>query len=271
MRNWAAVLVGMSCATWAPALSAAKATSADSESELGKRAENPIEDMVNVPVELNLDYGIGAYDRANSTLKVEPRVPFHVLENWNVATRTIIPIVNQANDKATTGGSSGLGDVNPSFFFSPAHPGVFAWGVGPDFVLPTATQTGLGAGKWSAGPALALVLRWKPFSVATIVSNVWSFAGQSGASSVNKGSLQYFLHLDLGDGWSLKSSPTMTADWNKATGDVWEVPVGGGVARAYKWHGVAIKPALSAYDYVMRRSSSPVWELRAEVSFVFPQ
>ena len=106
--------------------------------------------------------------------------------------------MNQANQNAATGGSSGLGDVNPTFFLTPARTGTFLWGFGPDFVLPTATQTSLGAGKWSVGPALALVFRPKPFSIAVIVSNVWSFAGASGKPSVNEGSLQYLLHYGFG-------------------------------------------------------------------------
>jgi Putative MetA-pathway of phenol degradation len=279
MRGSATAVLLCVCAAWSPTAVAEEVHAPDSgssvepasERELARRSENPIEDMVSVPVQENLDYGIGSYDRANSTLKIEPRIPIHVLASWNVLTRTIIPFMYKADESSATGGSSGLGDINPTFFISPAHPGALIWGLGPDFVLPTATQTSLGAGKWSVGPALALAFQPKPFSFAMIVSNIWSFAGQSGSSSVNEGSLQYFVHYNFGSGWSLKSSPTMTAEWNKAAGDVWEVPVGGGVAKVFKWRKVAINPSLAAYDYVLKRSDSPDWELRCEVSFLFPE
>jgi hypothetical protein len=273
MPRWAALLLGVSYAAWSLRESRARANpgARDSPGALARALQNPIEDMITVPVELNLDYGVGAYDRANGTLKVEPRGPIHVRAGWNIATRTIVPIMNQANQNAATGGSSGLGDVNPTFFLSPARTGPFLWGFGPDFVLPTATQTSLGTGKWSAGPALALVFRPKRFSLAVIASNVWSFAGASGKPSVNEGSLQYLGHYGFGDGWSLNSSPTITAEWNNAAGDVWEVPVGGGLARVIRWRDFAIAPGLAAYDYVMKRSDSPDWELRCEVSFLFPQ
>src|SRR5262249_40392122 len=51
-------------------------------------------------------------------------------------------------NSARTGGANGLGDLNPSFFLSPAHPGKLIWGVGPTFLLPTATDPTLGQGKW---------------------------------------------------------------------------------------------------------------------------
>jgi hypothetical protein len=47
----------------------------------------------------------------------------------------------------------GLGDLNPTFFLSPAKPGKLIWGVGPTFTLPTATDSLLGTSKWSMGPA----------------------------------------------------------------------------------------------------------------------
>ena len=265
----AALMVGGLCAAWSPPLIAQEAGGA-SESELAQRSQNPIEDMVNVPVEENLDYGIGPNDRAQSTLKIEPRIPAHVLPTWNIVTRTIIPITYKPDTTATTGGSSGLGDLNPTFFVTPAHPGPVIWGVGPDFVLPTATQTSLGAGKWSVGPAVALVVKPKPWTIGFIASNVWSFAGQSGRSSVDKGSLQYFIHYNLANGWSLKTSPTMTAEWNKASGDVWTVPVGAGAAKVFKLGKVAIDASLAGYAYAAKPSDGPDWQLRCEASFLFP-
>lgn len=273
MPRWVALLLGVSYAAWSPRGTRAWANPGDRDdrSALATCLHNPIEDMVTVPVELKLDYGVGSFERANGTLKLEPRGPIRVASSWIIATRTFVPIMDQANQNAATGGSSGLGDINPTFFLTPERPGRLIWGFGPDFVLPTATQTSLGAGKWSVGPALALVFRPTPFSVAVVVSNVWSFAGASERSSVNEASLQYFLHYGFGDGWSLNSSPTITAQWNNAAGDVWEVPVGGGLARVYKWHELVIAPGLAAYDYIVKRSNSPDWELRAALSFLFPQ
>jgi len=279
----AAAILGGLCVAWSQPLAAqqlpapepgraAESTSGASETELAKRSQNPIEDMVNVPVEENLDYQLGPNNRAQSTLKIEPRIPAHVLPSWNIVTRTIIPLTYKPNTMATTGGSSGLGDVNPTFFLTQAHPGPVIWGVGPDFELPTATQTSLGTGQWSVGPSLALVAKLKPWTLGFIASNIWSFAGESGRSSVDKGSLEYFIHYNLANGWSLKTSPTVTAEWNKSSGDVWTVPVGGGAAKVFKLGSkIAINASLAAYVYAAKPSDGPDWELRCEASFLFPR
>jgi hypothetical protein len=41
----------------------------------------------------------------------------------------------------------GIGDMQPSFFFSPKKAGKLIWGAGPVFQLPTATDDYLGQGK----------------------------------------------------------------------------------------------------------------------------
>jgi hypothetical protein len=242
-----------------------------SESEIAKRSQNPIEDMINIPIEDNLGYGVGSYDRAQNTFKIEPRIPAHVLENWNVITRTIIPFKYVPDATASTGSTSGLGDINPTLFVTPAHPGAFVWGVGPDFQLPTATQSSIGTGKWCVGPALALHVRPDPWTFSMVVSNIWSFAGESDRSNVNEGSLQYWIYYNLGRGWTLKTSPTITAEWNKSSDDVWTVPVGGGFSKVFKIGKVAINPGLQAYGYPLTPSDGPDWEIKVEASILFPE
>jgi hypothetical protein len=63
--------------------------------------------------------------------------------------RIIIPIVYQPSVDNVGGGSSGLGDFNPTFFLSPLKPGRFMWGVGPTFLFRTATQQLTGTEKSS--------------------------------------------------------------------------------------------------------------------------
>ncbi len=59
----------------------------------------------------------------------------------------------------------GLGDINPSFIFSPKKSKVI-WGVGPTFVFPTATNTTyLGQGKLSMGPAVVVLFQPPHFTL----------------------------------------------------------------------------------------------------------
>ena len=84
-------------------------------------------------------------------------IPISLNEDWLLISRWITPIVYQPNILDPSGGANGLGDLNPTFFLSPANPGKLIWGIGPTFLLPTATEPTLGQGKWGAGPSVVLL------------------------------------------------------------------------------------------------------------------
>ena len=141
-----------------PAAQAKPATSdqvpATAESEaartaaLAKAAQNPVADMISFPMQNNTNFGVGPNQRVQDVLNFQPVIPFHLTEKWNLITRTILPVVWQPNSAQPNGqGWYGLGDLNPSLFFSPAKSGKLIWGVGPALVFPTATAPQLGQGK----------------------------------------------------------------------------------------------------------------------------
>jgi len=63
-------------------------------------------------------------------------------------------------------GEYGFGDMNPSFFVSPAKPGKIIWGAGPTVVLPTATNPVLGQGKRNMGPSVVVLAQPGKWSLA---------------------------------------------------------------------------------------------------------
>ena len=95
--------------------------------------------------------------------------------------------------------------MNPSFFLTPAKPGKVIWGAGPTFVLPTATDSSLGQGKWSIGPSFVALAQPGRWTLGLLVNNVWSFAGDSNRPTVNQMLLQYFVNYNLKGGWYLAS------------------------------------------------------------------
>jgi hypothetical protein len=143
-------------------------------------------------------------------LNIQPVIPLQLGENWNLITRTIQPIVWQPYANATTGGQYGLGDMNPSFFLSPAKPGKIIWGVGPTFLIPTATNSILGQGKLSIGPSALALIQPGPWTVGALVSNVWSVGGSGGRPVVNQMLLQYFINYNLKKGCYISISPILT-------------------------------------------------------------
>jgi hypothetical protein len=52
----------------------------------------------------------------------------------NVIVRWITPVIFQPDPATAEAGYYGLGDMNPSFFFSPKHSKII-WGVGPTFII----------------------------------------------------------------------------------------------------------------------------------------
>ncbi len=164
------------------------------EGDLAKAVQNPVADLISVPLQNNTSYNIGPNERASNTLNIQPVIPVHLSERVLLISRIILPITYQPDLTNTGGGSSGFGDTNPTFFFSPAKPGKLIWGVGPAFILPTARQRSVGTGKWSAGPAAVALIQPDPWTIGVLASQVWSFAGPSDRSTVSLMTVQYFVN-----------------------------------------------------------------------------
>lgn len=123
-----------------------KAWAKDSNAQdLAKAAQNPVTDMITLPLQNNTNLGVGPGDDVQNVLNIQPVVPLKLSENWNLITRTIVPLIYQPELTTGYGSEFGLGDINMSLFLSPAKPGKIIWGVGPVFSLPTATDKVLGA------------------------------------------------------------------------------------------------------------------------------
>ena len=241
--------------------------------DLAKATQNPVADLISLPLQNNLDYDIGPFSRARYTLNVEPVIPQPLTADWNLITRIIVPIVYQPDITQVSDGTSGLGDFNPTLFLAPSRPGRLIWGLGPTFQLPTATQQALGSGKWSIGPAAVALAQPHPWTVGVLVQNLWSFAGEDARPDVNQFLLQYFVNFNLDHGWYLTSQPILTANWEAEGGDEWIVPFGGGLGKIFKLGAQAMNGQVAAYWNAITpdQTPSPTWQLRVQVAFLFPK
>ena len=257
--------------------------------ELAKKTQNPVADLISVPLQNNFNFGAGFnHNKMIYALNVQPVIPVNLNEEWNLITRIIMPIINQPSLFPTHGGAlpsttgTGFGDFNPTFFLSPAKPGELIWGIGPTFTLPTATDRNLGAGQFSIGPAGVVLTMQGHWVFGALMNNQWSVAGW-GDKPVNSMLLQPFINYNLPDGWYLTSAPILTADWKAdEAGDVWTVPLGGGVGKLFRLgqilplegHPLAKPPIntqLAAYGNVATPEFGPKWQLRLQIQFLFPK
>jgi hypothetical protein len=188
----------------------------------------------------------------------------------------IAPIISKPRMYEGDSTVFGLGDLNPQLFFVPndtVHTalGDLTWGVGPSFQLPTATDKTLGSGQWSAGPAAVLFFSNDKWTYGGVVSNIWSLAGREKRADVNLLVAQPFVNYNLSGGWSLGGGPVITANWEADSGNVWTVPVGGGVSKLFTVGKQPIKASLNAYYNVIRPDNAADWQAQLQLTFLFPK
>jgi hypothetical protein len=239
--------------------------------DLQKAVQNPVASLISVPVQNNSNFGVGSYDRTQNVLNIQPVIPAKLSEKWMLISRIIQPIVWQPYPGETTGGEFGFGDMNPTFFLSPKKPGKVIWGVGPAFVIPTATNDLLGQGKLSIGPSVVALAQPKHWTIGALTNNVWSVAGSGGRPDVNQMLLQYFINYNMKKGWYLSSSPILTADWQASSGNIWTIPFGGGIGRVTKLGFQPVNITAQFYGNAVHPEGASPWGMRLQIAFLFPK
>jgi len=242
-----------------------------SAEKLAKEAQNPVANLISVPFQYNANFGFGIDDDVQSVLNIQPVIPFEVTPEWNLITRTILPVIYQPSVAPTISDEFGLGDTTFTAFASPSKTDGFIWGAGPAFLLPTATDDALGTGKWGAGPSFVGLVIAGPWVAGALVNNIWSFAGDSDRADVNQMTLQPFVNYNLPDGWYLTSSPIILANWEADSDDRWTIPVGGGVGKIIHVGKLPLNTSLQGYYNIESPEIGPEWQLRFQVQLLFPR
>lgn len=239
--------------------------------DLAKQAQNPIADLISLPLQNNTNFGLGPDDRTQNILNVQPVWPFKLNDDWNLITRTIIPITSQPLPDG--GRKNGLGDTTLTAFFSPRKQGKLTWGVGPVILIPTSTDDSLGTGEWGGGLSAVLLAMPGNWVVGSLFSNVWANNDDREEQDINLFTWQYFVNYNIpdGDGLYLVSAPIITANWEADSDDRWTVPFGGGIGKIFKIGDQPVNGQISAYYNVEKPEFGADWQLRAQLQFLFPK
>jgi hypothetical protein len=248
----------------------------DSEA-LAKAAQNPIADMISLPFQNNTNLNAGPKSQTQNVLNIQPVYPFNLDPEWNLVTRTIIPVISQPDFGVPNAErKNGLGDFQFSAFLSPKKPtpSGWTWGVGPVLQLPTATNDVLGQGKWGLGPtAVALhIEKGSPWLYGALINNVWSVGGDSGRRAVNQMLLQPFVNYNFPEhpGRYLTFSPIVTANWN-ARGEQWTVPIGLGMGQLFRIGTQPVNVQAHAYYNLVKPEQAGNWTVRLQFQLLFPK
>jgi hypothetical protein len=239
----------------------------DDSASVGAKLQNPIADIVSVPVQNNFNFGIGPQNKAGYILNIQPVVPIPLGTRWKVISRSILPVMDQPDTSSGGVHKFGLGDWTQSFFFSPVSDDGFTWGIGPAFLIPTATSESLGSGKWGVGPTAVALYAHSGITLGILTNQIWSFAGGKSRSTVSSTLLQPFAAYTFKIALTINLQTETSYDW---IANQWTVPLQFGLSQVIQFGKLPVSIGVLGRVWLTGPASAPEWGIRVPITFVLP-
>ena len=234
---------------------AQEAPAANDAAALALKLSNPVAALISVPLQFNYDADIGpARNGERFTLNIQPVIPFPLNADWNLVSRTILPVISQSSIFPGSSSQTGLGDTVQSLFLTPAKAGGMIWGAGAVALVPTATNTLLGGGKWGAGPTGVVLKQMGPWTVGGLVNHIWSFAGDSARNNISATFLNPFFTHTSKTAFTYGVAADITFDWRS---DKVTMPVTVSASQLTKVGGQLVTFGAGLRYYVATTAFSP--------------
>lgn len=242
-----------------------------SDEEIALAAQNPVAAMTSVPLQYNYDQDIGPRKTGDKNYaNVQPVVPFSIDDDWNLISRTILPVVWQSDLFAGADSQFGIGDTTQSFFFSPKRPtaGGWIWGAGPVIYAPTASDDLLGADKWGLGPTAVFLKQANGWTVGALLNHIWSVGG-AGRMDIDNTYMQPFLTYTTTTLTSFAVNSESVYNWETVK---WSVPINFMVSQLFKVGQQRLQLQAGARYWADSPDSGPHgWGARVTATFLFPK
>ena len=254
------------------------ASFADEHADVAKKLANPLASMISVPIQYNYDSDIGKFDKGDrSKVNVQPVIPFSINDEWNIISRTIIPVIWQddiAYDPISgmgTGSQSGIGSTSLSLWASPKEPTENGWivGAGAAFLLPTATDDLLGGDQWGAGPTLVGLKQTGHWTIGGLANHVWSFAEDDNAK-VSNTYIQPFLTYITSESVTYALNSESNYNWET---EEWSVPINFMVSKLVKvgTQLISVQGGVRYWAVADADSNPEGWGARVALTFIIPK
>jgi len=251
----------------------AEETAQDSASDLAKKTQNPLADLISVPIQYNTFFETGPKGKTQNTLLIQPVIPFSLNDDWLFIARPLISLLEQPPLTDGQNRNHGLGNIQFQGFFSPKDKvGDWIVGFGPYLEFPTNSgpDNRLGSDNWSVGPAFVALKMDGPWVYGCLFSHLWSYHGDD--PEVNVTAIQPFVNYNLKDGWYLSSEQVITADWSERDSDnQWTIPIGGGIGRVFKIDKQLVNASVGVFHNLQAPRSGADWQLQFQIQFLFPK
>jgi hypothetical protein len=249
--------------------SAEDASPSSSEEELAKKLSNPVASLISIPFQFNLDTGLGPNGTERLTLNIQPVIPFSISEDWNLITRTIVPVIYQGSLAEGLDSEFGMGDIVQSFFFSPKEPvGGWILAAGPVALWPTGTEPLLRTEQFGLGPTVLALRQSKGWTYGMLANHLWGVTGSDDHPDVNATFLQPFVGYTWPSATTLTLNTESTYDW---TGQQWTVPVNLILSQVVKVGDQPVQFFFGGRYYAESPLEGQEWGIRFGFTLMFPR
>lgn len=239
--------------------------------ELAKKLVNPLSDLIRLPVVMNYEEGFGPTGVHRFNWNFQPFVPVRLNEDWNLISRTNIPLVNQPSlIPGDSDDDTGLGDVVQSILIAPQDARQL-WAVGPAFIFPTGQEEFIGNKKWSVGPNAVALVQEGPWIAGAIGSHFWSFAGDDDRRNVNLTTVSPFVaYTTSPTAFTFQLDVDVLYNWDAGNEqDAWTIPINFSIAHIRRLGRNLVSVGVGGRYYAESPENGPEWGVRIFLTYLF--